>query len=195
MTDRPAAEHETTRREAAHDGSRGQGARPGGFWGRIGALPGGLAGVLAIGILAGLLLIATEPSTIASVELTGSQESCETQLVDPEQRDRCELSGFERHGGALILLGLLAIAMAAGASLGASRPAAAALIAIGVVALALGLISDLPELDETGAIGATFEGAEASPGTGFYFEIVGGLLAIAAGALRLTRRDEPAPAA
>ena len=151
--------------------------------------PRPLLAVTVLGMVAALLMIVTEFSTVASVELTGLDESCETQLVDPEQRDRCSLTGFDRHGGAFVLLGLITILMAAGAGVGGSRPAGAALVAIGLLVLALTLFLDLPETDEAGAVGSSFEGAEGSAGIGFYFELVGGLLALAAGALRLTRRE------
>ena len=149
--------------------------------------------VTALGLAAGLLMIVAEFSTVATVDVASG--SCEViNDSSPEIADRCSLSGFERHGGALILLGLVAVAMAFGAGVGASRPAAAALIAIGVLVLALGLFLDLPETDETGAIGRNFEGAEGSAGAGLYLELIGGALALAAGALHLTRRGpEPGP--
>jgi len=75
--------------------------------------------------------------------------------------------------------------MAVGAGVGASRPAAAALVAIGVVAVVITLVSDVPESAETGAIGRSFEGAKGSKGIGLYLELVGGALAAAAGVVRL----------
>ena len=61
-----------------------------------------------LALVAGLLLVAAEFSTIASVNV--DDESCQV-LYDtrPELADRCSLSGFERHGGALLLLGLVAV--------------------------------------------------------------------------------------
>jgi hypothetical protein len=138
--------------------------------------------------IAGGLMVATEFSTITSVEVISGGESCATQLVAREQRDRCELTGFERHYGAVALLGLLALFMGWGAGIGGSRAAAAALIAIGLVVLALGLLSDLPESGKTGAVGPLFENARATRGTGLYLELVGGALAVCAGALRLSSR-------
>jgi hypothetical protein len=189
VTDRAPARPEETAPEARSDGSRGSGLRPAEFRTAIGRTPPRILAVTAIALAAAVLMVLAEFSTIASIELTGLDESCETQLVDPEQRDRCSLSGFDRHGGALILLGLIAGAMAVGAGIGRSRPAAAALIAVGLVVLGLTLLRDMPELDETGAIGASFEGAKASAGSGFYLELIAGLLALAAGSLRLTQRD------
>ena len=145
------------------------------------------AAILALGLLGGLLLMVAEPSTIASVEIPG--RTCrEVAAVDAV--DRCELSGFERHGGALLLLGALAALMAVGAGRGQSRPAAVALLAIGIIALGLAILGDLPEAGEVGAIGITYEGAAGKAGMGLYLEIAGGVLLAAAGALALSSRPK-----
>ena len=66
-------------------------------------------------------MIVAEFSTIASVDVASG--SCEViNDSSPDIADRCELSGFERHGGALILLGLVALAMAVGAGSAARAP-------------------------------------------------------------------------
>ena len=64
------------------------------------ALSGPIGAILVLALVAGLLLVAAEFSTIASVNV--DDESCQV-LYDtrPELADRCSLSGFERHGGAL----------------------------------------------------------------------------------------------
>jgi hypothetical protein len=139
-------------------------------------------------LVAGLLMIATEPLTIASVDV--ADDSCAViNDSNPELADRCTLSGFERHGGALILLGALTIAMGVGAGLGGSRPAAIALLAVAFVVLAFGLAVDLPEAGRTGAIGRDFEGAKGAAGPGLFTELLGAALAGAAGVLRLSRQS------
>jgi len=141
------------------------------------------------GIIAGLLLVIAEFSTIASVDVASG--SCEViNDSDPALADRCSLSGFERHGGAFLILGPMTAAMAWGAGIGGSRPAGAALMAIGALVIVLSLSLDLPQTHKTGAIGRNFEGASAEAGVGFYLELLGGAIASAAGAVRLTRRDE-----
>ena len=142
------------------------------------------------GMIAGLLLVISEFSTIASVEMRGGA-SCEViNDSDPQLADRCSLSGFERHGGAFLILGLMTAAMAWGAGLGASRPAGAALVAIGVLVVVLSLALDLPQTHKTGAIGRNFEGATAKAGAGLYLELIGGALAGGVGLLRLLRRPD-----
>ena len=140
--------------------------------------------ITVAGALAGLLMIVSEFTTVASVDVaTGS---CEEQ-ADPSLADRCSLSGFERHGGALALIGLLALLMAWGAGVGASRPAGAALVVAGAMVLGIAVLADLPVTDETGAIGRNFEGASAEPGPGLYMAFVAGALAVAVGLARLLR--------
>jgi hypothetical protein len=141
--------------------------------------------IVALGLLGGLFLVVAELSTVASVEIPG--RTCR-EVADVRAVDRCELSGMERHGGALLLLGVVAGLMAVGAGRGRSRPAAAALVGIGVIALALAIVGDLPEANEAGAVGVTYEGATGKAGPGLYVEMAGGVLLAAAGALGLSSR-------
>lgn len=171
-------------RETTRDGSRRSTVFTGVF---RGATPLGI-GITAAALVAAVLLVATEFSTVASVDVASG--SCEViQDTEPELADRCELSGFERNGGALLLVALFVGAMAWGAGIGGSRPAAVALVGIGVAVLAWSLFVDLPVTDETGALGSSFEGARGQAGIGLTFEIVGGVLAIASGGLRLLARE------
>ena len=141
-------------------------------------------GIAALGIVAGVLLIATLFMTITSVDVAGG--SCEViNDANPSLADRCSLTGIERHGPAFALLGLLCVVMALGAGLGRSRPAAVALIAVGVVVIVITMLTDWQESGETGAIGRSFEGAKAVKGAGLYAELLAGALALAAGLIRL----------
>jgi len=163
-----------------------------------------LGAILALAVAAAVALLAAEFATVASVSLEG--ESC-TVIYDasPELADRCSLSGFERHGGALILLALVAAGAGFAARTGATTTGGGVLVVVAVVVLGLALFGDLPVTGETGAIGLDFEGATAKPGPGFFLELVGGVLALAAGLLALlgarsgnagasapTRRQRPA---
>jgi hypothetical protein len=177
------------RPEATTQGSRWIAARIAAF---RGAERRALAIALAGGV-AGLLMIVTdlppplpEIAPVATVDVAAG--ACEViNDANPALADRCKLSGFERHGGALLLLGLLAFAMAYGAGIGGSRPAAAALIAIGTVVLVLALLSDLPETTRTGALGRNFEGASGQKGLGFWLELAAAAVAIGAGVAALRR--------
>ena len=160
----PAAMAAASRREAAPAQSRAK-----------------ALAVTATGLLAAVLMGLADVLPIVSVDVAGG--SCEViNDSSPELADGCVQSGFERHGPALLLLGLVTAAMAWGAGVGGSRPAAAALVAIGLVVLAIGLLIDLPVTDDTGAIGPRFEGARAQAEIGFTLELVAGVLAALAGA-------------
>jgi hypothetical protein len=149
--------------------------------------------VLAIGVLAGLLMLISLFSTIASVDVANG--SCEViNDANPGLADRCALSGFERHSIAFLLLGVATLALAYAAGPRRSRPAALGLLVVGALALIFALLVDLPVTDDTGAIGRDFEGATASAGTGLWIELIAGILALLAGALAfLVPRPEPEP--
>jgi hypothetical protein len=169
---------------ATDDGSR----HPAPFTGRFsGATPLAI-GIVAAGLAAAVLLVVSEFSTVASVEVGST--SCEViQDTDPELADRCELSGFERQPLVRTLLGAGIAAMALGAGLGRARPAAAALVVLGALVLGLALLIDLPVTRETGVLGAAFSDAHARAGSALRLEIVAGALALSAGALRLLARE------
>ena len=143
----------------------------------------------AAALAAGALMILTEITTVISVDLENT--SCEV-IYDssPDLADDCSQKGFERSSVALLLLGLLTFAMGSGAAFGRSRPAALALIAIGVVVLGLTLLRDLPASDDTGLIGRDYAQATAAAGAGLWFELIGGVLAVVAGALRVIRPED-----
>jgi hypothetical protein len=145
--------------------------------------------VATAALVAGALMLLTEVTTVISVDLENT--SCEV-IYDssPELADDCSQKGFERSSVALLLLGLLTFAMGSGAAFGRSRPAALALIAIGVVVLGLTLLRDLPASDDAGLIGRDYAQASAAAGAGLWFELIGGVLAVVAGALRVIRPED-----
>ena len=134
-------------------------------------------------------MLLTEITTVISVDVAVG--SCDSIYdTNPDLADDCVQKGFERHSLALVLLGLLTLAMGSGAAFGRSRPAAVALIGIGVVVLGIALLGDLPASDETGLIGRRYAAAEAAAGPGLWFEIIAGVLAVCAGALRVIRPED-----
>jgi hypothetical protein len=149
---------------------------------------------VGLAVVAALLLLGAELTTIAAVSVDG--ESCEViNDAAPELADRCSLSGWERHGGALLLLALAAAGAALAARAGAVGAAGAVLLAVGGVTLGITLIGDLPITNDTGAVGLDFDNATGSAGLGFYLELLGGVLCLVGAALALSpRRGEPAPA-
>lgn len=138
----------------------------------------GLA-VLALGSVAGIMMVIADFSPVYSIEVNGLP--CEP--AEPELADQCAPTGGDRHSYALLVLGVFAVLMAWGAGVGRSLPAAIALGACGAAVLAIALIGDLPDVNETGAIGVRFEQAAASPSSGFWLALLGGALAVGAGVL------------
>ncbi len=156
-------------REAATEYSKRRVAR--------GGLSGLWAGVLVAGLVGGLLLIAADLSTLLEVRI-GSR------VIDRP-------AGADQHTYALLVLGLAALPIAAGAALARSRPAAGALALIGLIALLIALVGDAPDVNRSG-LTAGFRRAHATPGLGFWLELAGGaavLLAGAAGGLVAPRGD------
>jgi hypothetical protein len=144
--------------------------------------------VAAVALAAGALMLLTEVTTVIRVDLRNT--SCEVIYdSNPSLADDCSQTGLERSSVALLLFGLLTFAMGAGAAFGRSRPAAVALIAIGVIVLGFTLL-DLRASDDTGLIGRDYAEAEASAGVGLWFELVAGILAVLAGLLRVIRPDD-----
>jgi hypothetical protein len=143
--------------------------------------------ILCIGLAAALLLVLTEVTTLFSIDVATA--TC-SDLADPDLADRCDVTGGEQHSFALVPLAFLIGVMAVGAGVGGSRPAGIALVGAGVVILVIALAFDLPDTTKTGEIGSTFASAEAVKGPAFWFELIAGLLAAAAGMLRLRYRAQ-----
>jgi hypothetical protein len=95
------------------------------------------------------------------------------------------------HAYALIPLALLAAALTVGARASGSRLALASIGFLGLVALGIALIGDLPAAQSSGLLGhagGTYVSAAAHPSAGLYLETLGGvvlLLTSAAGLLLL----------
>ena len=133
---------------------------------RLGLALGGVLGVAA--------LAAATFSTVIRITVGTA-----TRLANLDT----ELSGWERHGAALPVIGVFALVMLAGAARGA-RPAMVAVFACGLAALVVALGLDLPHLDDTGQVGRLYTDASAGPRAGFWLEVAGGaVLALAGGGL------------
>jgi hypothetical protein len=111
-------------------------------------------------------------------------------------------TGYDRYGPALLVLAGFALLMIAGGVRGA-RPAMGALALAGVAVLLIAVLVDVPHIHDKGVwpLADQYEDAEASAGTGFYFETAAGILMLLGGALMLllaptaprVRRERPAP--
>ena len=131
------------------------------------ARPGGVRAGLSVAVLVGVaaLVLSTWATVIRiTVGTTSRLANLDT-----------DLSGWDRHGPALLVVGAFALVMLIGTLRGA-RPAMVAVGACGVVALVVALGFDAPHLDDTGQVGELYADASAGPGVGFWLELVGGLL-------------------
>lgn len=154
-----------------------------------------LLAVLVVGTIGAILMIVSEFSTLRSVKVVTA--SC-GDLASPAARDSCVTYGHEEHYYGLVLMGLVALLMVWGATVGRSRPAGLALIAIGAAVVAIALLTDVPDIHKTGLIGQEFDQAKASAGPGLWEELAGGALVLAAGVMgtgaprpRTRRRRRP----
>ena len=138
-------------------------------------------GPLALIVAGAVLLIVAEFLTLREIKaVTAVPEGGRT-------------SGGAHHGYALAVIGVVMLPMGYGAVVGASRPAAVAVLVLALAAAGVVLVADLPTLDETGVIGRTYDLAEAHPAIGFWLESAGAVLALAGAVLALvrTRASDP----
>jgi len=131
---------------------------------RAGLLVAGLAGVAA--------LVAATFATVIRITVGAT-----TRLASLDT----ELSGWDRHGPALLVISGFALVMLVGAFGRGARPAMAAVAVCGAAALVVALGFDLPHLDDTGQVGRLYDDAAAAAAAGFWLELAGGALLLAAG--------------
>lgn len=106
-------------------------------------------------------------------------------------------TGGEHHGYALLVIAVAGMAMVLWALAAGGRPAALALVALGMAALVVALAVDLPDTRGSGQLpeSLAYENARARAGTGLGLEIAGGvLLAVAGGMLAAAGRAGPTAA-
>jgi hypothetical protein len=99
---------------------------------------------------------------------------------------------------ALIPLALLAAALAIGVFRSGSRPALLAVGLVGLVALLIALLGDLPDAHATGLVGSAatrFVSASSTPSAGLYLETLGAVVLIATCVLGFMGLGRPQPVA
>jgi hypothetical protein len=133
------------------------------------------AGLAAVAVAGALCLVAATFTTVIEIRVGAT-----TKVAGQDT----QLSGWDRHGPALLVLAAFALVLVAGALHGA-RAAMLALAVVGLVAVLVAVVGDVPDLHATGFIGEVYEDAAAGPARGFYLETLGGVLLLAAGGLML----------
>ena len=165
-------------RRTSQDNSRGMPAPK-----RAIRLPHGVRlGLLAAGLLGVAGLVLATFSTVIRITVGTT-----TRLANLDT----ELSGWDRHGPALLVVVGLALVMLVGAVRGA-RAAMAAVLVCGLAALFVVLAFDVPHLDDTGQVGRLYSDAAAGPRVGFWLELGGAALLCLSGAglLVVARRSD-----
>lgn len=92
-----------------------------------------------------------------------------------------EITGGERHSVALVVVGVFALLMLAGALRAGARAAMTGLLVAGLLALGIAVLSDARHIHDTGQVGQLYEQASADAGPGFFLETLGGALLVVAG--------------
>jgi hypothetical protein len=129
-------------------------------------------------VVGAVLTIAADFATLRSVKVLTA--SC-SDLADPATRGECVTTGHEEHAYALVLIGIAALAMGWGATVGRSRPAGLALAVLGAAVLVIALATDVPKIHKTGPIGVRFDSARAEAGPGLWMELAGGTILFVTG--------------
>jgi hypothetical protein len=129
------------------------------------------AGLAAVGAAGVAALVAATFTTVIQITVgtTSRLASLDT-----------ELSGWDRHGPALLVVAAFALVMLVGAVRGDARPASVAVAVCGAAALVIVLATDVPHLDDTGQVGRLYTDAAAGPEVGFWLEVAGGALLLVA---------------
>jgi hypothetical protein len=167
------------RRFSRDGGGNGNGA----FGPRTALSDGGAGGLILAGtLLAALLLLAAEFTTLYEVHVATSSTPVKS------------VSGGSNHAYAMVPLALLAAALGVAVARSESRPALLAIGVIGVVALLIALLGDLPDAHATGLAGSPAAGyinASATPSAALYMETLGAILLIATCGLGFMMLEPP----
>jgi len=146
---------------------RGAARRPGRSFEQA---PGTLrAAILAGSLLGALLMIMAEFTTLFTVHIETSSSPIKTVATGPH------------HSYALLLISLLAAALAIVVWRDSSRPALLAIGLLGVVALLIALLGDLPDAHATGLAGSSttrYVDASSTPSAGLYLETLGAVVLV-----------------
>jgi hypothetical protein len=130
------------------------------------------AAILGSALLGALLLVVAEFTTLFTVHVAGA--SAPVKSVGTGSHDSY----------ALILVAALAVLLAWTAVSTGNRWALVALVAVGIAALLIALIGDLPDAQATGTIGSVqtgFKSATDTPSAGLYLETLGAIVLMIAG--------------
>jgi hypothetical protein len=142
--------------------------------------------IVAGALLGALLLLVAEFTSLYHVHVASSSTPVKS------------VSGGSNHSYALLPIGLLAAALGIGVFRAGSRPALLAVGVIGIVALLIALLGDLPDAQATGLVGSPtshYVNASSTPSAGLYMETLGAVVLIATCGLGFMMLGPPARSA
>jgi hypothetical protein len=139
--------------------------------------------ILAGALLGALLMLVAEFTTLYQVHVANSTVPVKS------------VSGGSNHSYAMALIALLAAVLAFGVVRAGSRAALLAIGVIGVVALLIALLGDLPDAQATGLTRTAdhFVNASSTPSAALYMETLGVVLLIATCGLGFMMLGPPQP--
>jgi hypothetical protein len=133
-------------------------------------VPGSLrAAILAGSLLGALLLVVAEFTTLFTVHVQTSSAPIKTVATGPH------------HSYALLLIALVVVVLAIAFWRDTSRPALLAIGLLGVVALLIALLGDLPDAHASGLAGSSttrYVDASSTPSAGLYLETLGAVVLV-----------------
>lgn len=187
MNATPGANNEYSR--GSGDPRGGLSGRSGRFSGGIGRRSGGPAGgaggvIIAGALLGALLLLVAEFTSLYQIHVATSSTPVES------------VSGGSNNSYALVPIALMAGVLGIGIFRTGSRPALLAVGIVGVVALLIALLGDLPDAEATGLVGSPtthYINASSTPSAGLYMETLGSVVLIATCGLGFMMLGPPAP--
>lgn len=146
-------------------------------------MPSGTArgAILAGALLGALLLLVAEFTELYTVHTAAS--TIPVRTVGTGHNDTY----------ALVPLALLAAFLGIGVFTSGSRPALLAIGLVGIVALLIALLGDLPDAQRTGIWRPEFVYATATPSAGLYLETLGAVVLVATCVLGFLGLGRPAP--
>ena len=143
--------------------------------------------IFAGGLLGALLLVVAEFTTLFTIHTSTSSHAIQS------------VGTGGHHTYALIPIGLLVVLLAYGVLSAGSRPALLAIGVLGVIALLIALLGDLPDAHASGLLGSPashFTSASSTPSAGLYMETLGAValvISCGVGLLMVGVRPSPHP--
>jgi hypothetical protein len=137
--------------------------------------------VLMSGLIAAALLVSSEFADLYQIHSSTRRAALQS------------VTGGSHNAYALIPIALLALGLSWGAAIERSRPALLALAVLGVLALLIALVGDLPDAQSSGLVTQSghYVTATSNAATGMYLETAGGVMLLITAGLGFLLGEPP----